>query len=80
MTKANAFIKDHEAESRKIIGEFAKVPADLLMKIALPEFQTAATPGDLDVVLNLVDEFGFLARFQAKRADAKTMLHQTNAP
>jgi NitT/TauT family transport system substrate-binding protein len=62
MEDATDFIKNNESEAREIIGNYTKIPKELLPKIGLSEFLKELDLTQLDLVINDMVEFGYVSQ------------------
>lgn len=58
---AIAFIKSNPAEARTILGKYTHLPKAVVEHIRIPVYETAVSPQQIDVWINLLVEMGQLA-------------------
>lgn len=60
MEDATDYIKNNESEAREIIGNYTKIPKEMLPKIGLSEFLKTIDLKQLELVINDMVEFGYI--------------------
>jgi NitT/TauT family transport system substrate-binding protein len=62
MEDATDFIKNNESEARDIIGNYTKIPEELLPQIGLSEFLKEIDLNQLELVINDMVDFEYISR------------------